>query len=76
MMGRPKHPCARQCPRRSVGCHNKDYCPDWGKYEEAMARFRVSESKRKQAEADCKGTNRASVRLYLRRSGKKEVQEF
>lgn len=30
-----KHPCTKDCPRRTAYCHNRDVCPDWGKYEDA-----------------------------------------
>lgn len=39
-MSMPKPPCAPACTRRSPTCHNREFCVDWGIYQDAMARYR------------------------------------
>lgn len=34
-MSKPNSPC-RDCPRRAPGCHNKDTCPAWGRYQDEL----------------------------------------
>ena len=31
-------PC-KGCKRRNLGCHDPEYCPEWGKYQEEKAAF-------------------------------------
>lgn len=35
-------PC-RECQRRAPGCHNKDTCPAWGRYQAALAEHHAAE---------------------------------
>lgn len=41
-MSKPKPPCGRKCPDRSVdpNCHDQAVCPKWGAYQEALLAFR------------------------------------
>lgn len=36
-MNRPKHPCKKDCPRRSAECHA--ICEEWKAYEQERAKF-------------------------------------
>lgn len=38
-MSKPQPPCSRDCPRRSLVCHDPDICPEWGKYQDDLAAF-------------------------------------
>jgi len=70
-MSRPQPPCGRNCPRRSAApnCHNRDYCEDWGKYEDAVAAWKATEFKGRMEERDVEGFHKASYRRYLYLTG-------
>ena len=36
-MSKPLPPCDPKCPRRSMVCHDRAVCPDWGPYQDALA---------------------------------------
>lgn len=36
----------RECQRRAPGCHNKDTCPAWGRYQAALAEHHAAERAR------------------------------
>ena len=37
-MSKPDSPC-RDCPRHASYCHNKDTCPSWGRYQDALTAY-------------------------------------
>ena len=70
-MSKPEPPCSRDCPRRraSPNCHNRDYCREWGLYEDADAAWKVEQRKAIAAERDVEGSHKSSYRRYLRLTG-------
>lgn len=38
-MSRPHAPC-RTCSRRAPGCHDPKTCPDWGRFQADLAKWR------------------------------------
>lgn len=68
----PKPPCARDCPRRRVqpNCHNRDYCPAWGKFEDEEAARKEALEKRINEERDAVCVMKASARRLAKRGGK------
>lgn len=62
-------PCKKDCPRRRVqpNCHNRDYCPEWGKFEDAEAAWKAERMRiikeTKDAEAFTKSSCRRCNRL-------------
>lgn len=57
-MSKPKPPCTRECPRRSFDCHNREVCPDWGRYEDELAAWNAMVFSEKQKVADLRVARR------------------
>ena len=57
-----KHPCTKTCPRRTAHCHNREVCPDWGKYEDAYRAKREEVASISRAQWDFSDVRRGALR--------------
>ena len=63
-----KHPCAKDCPRRSAECRST--CPEWAEYEAAKKADYAEREKRWQAEGYfCENSIKIKKRKY-KKTGK------
>ena len=51
-VSKPKPPCTRECPRRSMVCHDREICPDWGRYQDELSAWKLMVYSAKQKEDD------------------------
>lgn len=57
-MSRPLPPCGKSCPRRRLGCHDPDICPDWGEYQERCRQYNETIKEARRAEDDFAAAHR------------------
>ena len=57
-MAKPMPPCTRDCPRRSMVCHDKEICPEWGDYQTALAAWHAAIQGAKKKEDDLRVARR------------------
>ena len=48
----PKPPCDPRCARRSPTCHDRETCPDWARYQDALAAYNEAVRTAKRGEVD------------------------
>lgn len=65
-------PCTKDCPRRRAqpNCHNREYCPAWGEFEDAEAAWKAEKAKKIKLGRDADGFTKASCRRLAKRQGK------
>lgn len=61
-MRQPKPPCTRDCPERSIVCHNPKICPKWGQYQRDYAAWREFLRKNRREEGDYEGVRKANLK--------------
>ena len=66
-------PCSKDCPRRRVqpNCHNREYCPAWGEFEDAEAERKAEKRKQIKEEKDVNVFIKSSCRRLAKRAGKR-----
>lgn len=55
-------PCTKDCPKRSAACHNREICPDWGKYEDAYMAQRQAAAAAGKAHRDFAAVRRGALK--------------
>lgn len=60
-------PCTQECPRRHVGCHDRNVCPAWGAYEDREAKRREEETVAFVGRMDFAAVRHGSVKRTERR---------
>lgn len=67
-------PCGKDCPRRRAqpNCHNRDYCPAWGEFQDAEAVRKEAKKKEADREADVNIFIKTSYRRLKNRARKKD----
>lgn len=65
-------PCTKDCPRRRVqpNCHNREYCPEWGKFLDAEADWKAKKEEIVKKENDTDKYMKACFRRLAIRAGK------
>ena len=51
-MSIPKPPCDPRCSRRSPVCHDRETCPDWALYQDALTAYNEAVRTAKRGEVD------------------------
>ena len=72
-----KHPwpCTKNCPRRTAYCHDREVCPDWGKYDDAYKAEREAVAAATQAKWDFSDVRRGALRKSSERKRINERQK-
>lgn len=59
-MKKPKTPCTRECPKRTVGCRST--CPDGKRYEQEYAAWKEFIRNARKAEDDYEGVRMSHLK--------------
>lgn len=68
-------PCTKDCPRRTPYCHNREVCPDWGKYEDADRANRAKAEAARKAGRDFSAVRHGAARRSEERKRNYERQK-
>ena len=65
-------PCRKDCPRRRAqpNCHNREYCPAWGEFEDAEALRKEKLKRHVQSEKDANAAEKAAKARLAKRGGR------
>lgn len=66
-------PCTKDCPRRRAqpNCHNREYCPEWGEFEDAEAARKTEKRKQVEKERDIQELAKETSRKLKYKHGKR-----
>lgn len=60
-MSAPKPPCVPACPRRSPTCHNREFCKEWGVFQDALAHHKAIAAAARREEDDYEKARKGHV---------------
>lgn len=70
-----KHPCTKNCPKRTPYCHNRKVCKDWGDYEDAYQAKHQAAAAAGKAQRDFAGVRRGALKRSEERKRNYERQK-